>query len=504
MTSFRGMDGVSGRPGVGSTGTQLPANPTNYTGNMVTGTVFTVSSGGIYLEGYWHHVSTGMSVTPVKCALWTYASGSQKQVIPGSTVTSGALSLGDNFIPLATPIPLGIGCPYIAAIGVNGAFNSTQSQYGAGDRYSAGITNGPLTVYSGATGSFPAPYGMAQGIFTVAGNDPGVTMPQQEDSGGDQSTNFWTDVQVTNTIPAGSSLRGQPSVYFADYEGGDDDNQPYTIATEFTLSQEHTLDKIWFLSPVGAVSLPTRCSIWNTSSEARVADNTAPAWSGVAGSGYVSCSFTSTNLAAGTYKVSAYNSAGSSGMWGYKRLGFFAAFSTLRVIAPNGITAGTLTIPNVANASSAQDFDTSATEPGQGTFAIGDSYPIKYVNNNGAAAQFYGVDVEVTPTTSGNSGGSGSAVTVTCTIAGTCHYWLTPQPVQSTTGAGVLVGDIVHGWIWETTDDTPTVLSLELDSAYAYDVSMSFRGAPPILFDGFTPANGDMLEQLTAQGWIGL
>lgn len=96
------------------------------------------------------------------------------------------------------------------------------------------------------------------------------------------------------------------------------------------------------------------------------------------------------------------------------------------------------------------------------------------------------------------------AVTVTCTIAGPCHYWLTPQPIQSTTGAGVLVGDIVHGWIWETTDGTPTVLSLELDSTYAYDVSLYFRGAPPILFDGFMPASGDLLEQLTAQGWIGL
>lgn len=98
-----------------------------------------------------------------------------------------------------------------------------------------------------------------------------------------------------------------------------------------------------------------------------------------------------------------------------------------------------------------------------------------------------------------------AVVTVTSTIAATCHYWLTPKAVEDTTGKGISVGDIVHGWVSQNADGTPATLSLQLDNAYMWDVLMDFRGAPPIVFSGFNPGSGgDFLTLLAAQGWMSL
>ena len=45
-------------------------------------------------------------------------------------------------MPLTTPIPLAIGACYIACTGFSGSFPDTNSQFGAGEPYSAGINNG--------------------------------------------------------------------------------------------------------------------------------------------------------------------------------------------------------------------------------------------------------------------------------------------------------------------------------------------------------------------------
>ena len=55
-------------------------------------------------------------------------------------------------MPLATPVPLAIGATYIAATGFTGGFPDTNNQFGGGDPYSGGITNGPLTAYSDPVG----------------------------------------------------------------------------------------------------------------------------------------------------------------------------------------------------------------------------------------------------------------------------------------------------------------------------------------------------------------
>lgn len=91
---------------------------------------------------------------------------------------------------------------YIAAIGVNGPTPLTSSQFGTGQVYANGITNGPLYAFSdhpaAATG---APY-MNQGLFTTSGSDPAVTMPNS----GSNNDNFWVDVQVSDTDPAGYTI----------------------------------------------------------------------------------------------------------------------------------------------------------------------------------------------------------------------------------------------------------------------------------------------------------
>ena len=66
-------------------------------------------------------------------------------LIPAATVTSGPLTAGQwNYVPLDTPVPLAIGGCYNACTGLNGSFPVTNSQFGAGDPYGGGITNGPL------------------------------------------------------------------------------------------------------------------------------------------------------------------------------------------------------------------------------------------------------------------------------------------------------------------------------------------------------------------------
>lgn len=94
-----------------------------------------------------------------------------------------------------------------------------------------------------------------------------------------------------------------------------------------------------------------------------------------------------------------------------------------------------------------------------------------------------------------------TAVTVTSPIGVTCHYWLQPQAAVSLTGSGVVIPNIVHGQLSANIDGSPATLSLALDDSFLWDVILEFRGAAPIIFEGFAPANGDLLTLLTAQGW---
>lgn len=397
-----------------------PSSPVSYSGNFLAGVLFKVTQGGMWFQGYWKWVAPGGDTVARKFALWTVDASHAGTLIPAATVMSGTLTAGQwNFIPLATPIPLAIGTAYNACTGwsaVNGFEDSDTSGAGTGAAdsfgtggHTAGITQGPLFAFSdgpGSGGTAYEPYIGAQGLFSVAGTDPTVNMP----GGGSNSGNFWMDVQVSGTGPAGypGPYRLYPNKIDANSVTTNDASVGYVIATEFRLSQPCALNKIWYYSPSGTTQLATSCRIWSiqgANAGTSIVTNTSPSWSGAAASGWVSCFFSGVILPAGAYKVSVYNDAGSPDGWGAKdaSTNYWATGD-----GANGITWGPLSAPGLSIASPAYEFggtggstppfSSGTTEPGQSTFVngTGDNYPYLYVDG---LAQNYWLDVEVTPFT---------------------------------------------------------------------------------------------------------
>ncbi len=381
---------VSGGGGGSSTyrlfpSTNGPSTATSYSGSLLSGVLFEVTQGGTWFEGYWWWVcGSGQSTSAQKFALWAIYGSGEGTVIPAATVTSGTLTAGQwNWIPLSTPIPLSYGATYNATTGFSNGFPSTDNSYGSGDTYSAGITNGPLTAYSDQSGSKPAPFSVNQGLFGTAGTDPSVNMPVE----GYESANFWMDIQVTTTAPTAASYRLWPN-YPTIPPTTNGDNYEQTFGNEFTLSESCTLDNIWYYSPptVSPTALPTICGIWNVSTEAVVSgtENTSPSWSGAAGSGWVSCSYSGVTLPAGDYKVTVFTTGGSTNFYQESEL-YWASPGA----GASGITAGPLSAPS----------NTTATTPGQGTYNHGGTFTYPTTTDTGSdAGQNRWVDVEVTPT----------------------------------------------------------------------------------------------------------
>ena len=356
-----------------------PSVPVSYSGPFIAGINVGVTIGGCWLTGYWWWVCpSGQSTAAQMFALWCLSSAGAGSLIADGTVTSGALTAGQwNYVPLAAPVPLAIGATYVAATGFSGNFPDTSGQFGSGDPFAAGIVNGPLTAFSDASGSLPTPFGTDQGVFSVAGTDPTAAMPAY----GTDSSNFWVDVQVSTSAPAGTSYRLWPNLP-ALPGNVNSDTSSYTLATEFELTEPCTLDNIWFYSQAGAAALPVRCAIWDVGSQSEVpgTDNNPPAWSGAAGSGWVSCSYSGVTLPAGDYKVAVFYGGGSQ--WYVATNGYWGSGG----VGGNGITTGPVTAP----ASSA------ATSPGQGTYNYASwAYPQSYAS--GGDGECYWVDVEVTP-----------------------------------------------------------------------------------------------------------
>jgi hypothetical protein len=359
--------------------TNGPSTPVSYSGPFLCGVATQVTTGGCWLDGYWWWVCpSGQSTAAQKFALWCLSGSGSGSLVANSTVTSGILTAGQwNYVKLAAPLPLAMGAAYVAATGFTGNFPDTSGQFGSGDPYSAGIVNGPLTAYSDTSGSNPAPFNTPQALFSVAGTDPAANMPLY----GSSSSNFWMDVLVDTSPPSGTSYRLWPS-YPAIPGHVNSDTAGYTLATEFQLSKSCTLDNIWFYSAPSAGALPTRCAIWNVGSQSEVSgtDNSSPAWSGAAGSGWVSCPYSGVTLPAGDYKVAVFYGGGSA--WYQATNGYWATGGP----GANGITTGPVTAPGTS----------AATSPGQGTYNYASwAYPQTYASaGNG---ECYWVDVEVTP-----------------------------------------------------------------------------------------------------------
>jgi hypothetical protein len=344
----------------------------------------------MWFEGYyWWVCPSGQPTAAQKFALWNVTGQSGGVLIPGSVVTSGTLTAGQwNYVPVSSPFQLAIGTCYNACTGFSGSFPDTNNQFGSGGPYSAGLTVGPLTAYSDTNGSLRTPYTTAQGLFGT-GTDPSVTMPL----GGSNSANFWMDLQVSDTAPTGytSSYRLWPNKHDAAPETEPDSAVNYVVATEIHLSQSCALDNIWYYSPPGVNQPATECGVWDIGTQKLVAESASPQWSGPAGSGWISCAFTDVSLPAGKYKVAVYNGAPIPDPWSAKQLRYWDIGA-----GQNGITNGPLYAPNVADATTANEYEESGQEPGQSTFAVGppNQYPNLYVDG---LAQNYWVDAEVTP-----------------------------------------------------------------------------------------------------------
>jgi len=363
----------------------------SYDGPFLAGIQFEVTAGGMWFEGYWWWVCpSGQPTAAQKFALWNITGQGSGTLIPGSVVTSGALTAGQwNWVPLPAPFPLAVGTCYNACTGFTGSFPNTTDQFDAGQPYGAGLINGPLAAYSDTNGSLRTPYTTSQGVFSVAGSDPSAHLPLS----GSSSANFWMDIQVGDTAPADYSgtYRLWPNKYDAAPETTPDSAVNYVVSTEIHLGEPCTLDTIWYYSPPGVGQLATECAIWDIGTQELLAGNPAPAWSGHAGSGWISCAFSGVVLPAGQYKVAVYNGAAVPSPWSAKQLRYWD-------IGPghNGITNGPLAAPSLAGASTASIYQGSGQEPGQCTFAVGppNQYPDLYVDG---LAQNYWVDAEFTP-----------------------------------------------------------------------------------------------------------
>lgn len=406
--------------------TNGPSTPTTFgsgtygSGNFISGVLFAVSGGGNWFNGYWWWVCpTAQNPAGVKCALWSATSLNTGVLVPGSVVTSGALTAGQwNYIPLATPIQLAPsydpnlstnGSAYIAAIGCNGNFPDTNNFWGTGGAGINGIINGTLVAYSGTAahgGTLVAPYTLPQGVFSTGGSDPSTTMPNSQSN----IDNFWVDVSISTSAPAGYSgtYRLWPSKSDDNNVSGSDSAVNYVIATEIAIGGSVTVNKVWYYSPPGATQLATRVDVWSTTSQTQVLTNSSPSWSGAAGSGWISTTLAGT-LPAGEYRVSVYNAAASPTTWGAKD----AASGYWDIgVGANGINWGIISAPNLSNSSAAINFNTNANVAhGQPTFSQTDppystqgGYPILYAPvtantdpSNAIHTQNYWVDLEVTP-----------------------------------------------------------------------------------------------------------
>jgi hypothetical protein len=363
----------------------------SYNGPFLAGIQFEVTAGGMWFEGYWWWVCpSGQPTAAQKFALWNVTGQGSGTLIPGSVVTSGPLTAGQwNWVPLPAPFPLAVGTCYNACTGFTGSFPNTIDQFDSGEPYGAGLVNGPLTAYSDTNGSLHTPYTTSQGVFGVAGTDPSANMPLD----GSNSANFWMDLQVSDTAPAdyAGSYRLWPNKHDAAPETSPDSAVNYVVATEIHLSQECSVDRIWYYSPPGVGQLATECGIWDMGTRQLYGENASPSWSGGAGSGWISCAISGLVLPAGQYKVAIYNGAAVPAPWSAKQLRYWD-------IGPgqHGITNGPLAAPSLADASTATIYQGSGQEPGQCTFAVGppDQYPDLYVDG---LAQNYWVDAEVTP-----------------------------------------------------------------------------------------------------------
>lgn len=203
MTQFSAF----GTHGNGTTG---PGASTSFGAAFVSGLTFKVTQPGQFLYGYYYWRADSGQSASAQGALWTLTANATGTFQTGTSASTSSMAVGQwNFIALAVPFALTSGTVYRAVIGVTGNFNDVHSQFGTGGPYSAGIVNGPLTVYSAPTGqggTNEAPFtNVFQGTFGTSGADPTANLPASDDS----QANFFVDILVGPA--AAPAVSGGPS-----------------------------------------------------------------------------------------------------------------------------------------------------------------------------------------------------------------------------------------------------------------------------------------------------
>jgi hypothetical protein len=389
--------------------TSGPAAATANAGPFINGVGFFANQGGQWLRGYyfWCCNSGGQLTGSTKAALWIQTGAGTGTLVAGSVATATSLTPGTwNYIALPSPILLTVGVAYIAAVAVNGPTPLTANQFGAAQPFVNGLTSGAVSCYSDATsgGAFNNPWTTGNGLFTTAGNDPALFMPNTVSN----SSNFWVDVSLSSNGPY-TSYRLWPQSGSTTYDPNTqlDIAANYALSTEIDLARSCTVQYIWFYSPATVTQLPTVTDIWSVNTGGltgvNVYTNASPGWSGVAGSGWVRSAVSSLTLPAGNYRVGVYNGAGSPAVFSAKRLNYWGGSPQALSVGINGVTVGPLTAPSYSSgAQLCYSYGTgnAFTEPGQNPFAVGppDQYPNQYVgvhSTGGNLFQNYWVDLEV-------------------------------------------------------------------------------------------------------------
>lgn len=367
------------------------------------GITVTVTQGGMWFDGYWWWVPSGGDTAAQKFCLYSLTGHNAGTIVPGATVMSGPLTASSwNFVALSASVPVAIGMSYVATTAWTPAhgFPDTQNVFNT-----VPIVNGPLTAYSDQGGSLPVPYSMPQGSFDVTTADPAAGLPARSSN----SANFGIDVQVSDTGPAGyqGPFEIWPNTFSANAATVADTTVGDEVGTKFTVSQPCVLGKVRYWSPPGVTVLASYAAVYTiTGPDAGVLMEllSSPSWSGAAGSGVVSASFSGTTvLPAGDYAIVVGNSGSSE----WSSTDSSTSYWTTGYGA-NGITWGPLTVDKLSVSSQSFVFDgagaanTPPFSDGSGTLARSPSVfamsgpQVPYLSTGSSPVQNYWVSPVLT------------------------------------------------------------------------------------------------------------
>lgn len=394
----------------------FPDTAIPFTGDFIAGMAFTVINVSWFM-GYWYYLCPNGGVQQTqKFALWAANGVNVGEIIEGSVITSGPLFVGWNFIAIPTPIQLGVGVVYVAATGVNGNFTDLQNVFGVGEPLANGVFSANQTAftYSDLTGGLGGSPYVNQGLFSTAGNDPSLTMPIQQSN----SSWFGMDVQLADGPPLGYKgtfrMFTDPANSLA-YQISPDNAVNYIVGTFTGAFRAVTVKRIWYYSPAGTVQLATSADIWlytGNPDDVNVYHDGSPAWSGPAGSGWVSVEVPNVKLKVFTnYAVTVYNGDPVPDEWSAKSVFFWGGEGTGQIdftngnnIGNNSFFGGGIIMPTTnaalqcwrynGNAGGVPPFSDGTQIQGQCVFAVGppNQSPYLYVDS---LFQNYYVEMEV-------------------------------------------------------------------------------------------------------------